>query len=464
MANDGTAAIYARSVVTSESPPGIRPTWLRGDRPLARYIAQPVARFMHVEAAGGIVLALATVAALVWANSPWQDAYHTLWHTEVGIGIGNRALTEDLGHWVNDGLMALFFFVVGLEIKREWVAGELRDRRAAVLPAMAALGGMVVPALVFVAFTIGTDTAHGWGIPMATDIAFALGIVALLGPRIPQPLKIFLLTLAIVDDIGAILVIAVFYSDSIEFEWLLAAAAIVVAVVLLRRAHVRYMPIYVVVGAALWFAVFESGVHATIAGVLMGLLTPALPFQEEVETQHVVDVLDHTPGITLGDVRSASFLLRESVSVAERVEELMHPWISYGVIPIFALANAGITFTSESLSGDPRLLLGVIVGLVVGKTVGVTVMTWLTVRLGIGRLPDGVSFSQIVGVAMLAGIGFTVALFIAGLAFDEVAVQDQAKVGILIGSVVAALGGVGVLLATTRGRAKSVTNEPETDH
>jgi NhaA family Na+:H+ antiporter len=333
-----------------------------------------------------------------------------------------------------------------------------------VLPAMAALGGMVVPALVFVAFTVGTDTAHGWGIPMATDIAFALGVVALLGPRIPQPLKIFLLTLSIVDDIGAILVIAVFYSDSIEFEWLLAAAGIVVVIVVLRRGHVRYMPLYVGAGAALWFAVFESGVHATIAGVLMGLLTPAVPFQKEVETQHVVDVLDHTPGITLHDVRSASFLLHESVSVAERVEDLLHPWISYGVIPIFALANAGITFTSESLSGDPRLLLGVILGLVVGKTIGVTAMTWLTVRLRIGRLPEGVSFSQIVGVAMLAGIGFTVALFIAGLAFDEAAVQDQAKVGILIGSVVAALGGVAVLLATTRGRAKLVTGAPKTDH
>jgi NhaA family Na+:H+ antiporter len=423
-----------------------------------------VARFLHVEAAGGIVLALATVVALVWANSPWQDSYHTLWHTELSIGIGNRVLTEDLQHWVNDALMALFFFVVGLEIKREWVAGELRDRRAAVLPAMAAIGGMVVPALVYVIFTAGTDSAHGWGIPMATDIAFALGVVALLGPRIPQPLKIFLLTLAIVDDIGAILVIAIFYSDSIEPAWMLAAAGIVVAIVVLRQVHVRYMPVYVVAGTALWFAVFESGVHATIAGVIMGLLTPALPFQTEVETRNVVDVLDHTPGITLNDVRSASFLLRESVSVAERVEDLLHPWISYGVIPTFALANAGITFTSESLSGDPRLLLGVILGLVVGKTVGVTAMTWLSVRLGIGRLPEGVSPSQIVGVAMLAGIGFTVALFIAGLAFDDAAVQDQAKVGILIGSVVAALGGVAVLLATTRAHRKLGPSEPERAH
>jgi NhaA family Na+:H+ antiporter len=441
---------YARSVVTGPSPPGLRPTWLRSDRPLARYLAQPVARFLHVEAAGGIVLALATIVALVWANSPWQDSYHTLWHTELSIGIGNRVLSEDLQHWVNDGLMALFFFVVGLEIKREWVAGELRDRRAAVLPALAALGGMVVPALIYVVVNAGTDHVGGWGIPMATDIAFALGVVAILGARVPQPLKVFLLTLAIVDDIGAIVVIAVFYSGDLEPAWEVAAVGIVVLIVLLRRAHVRYAPVYILLGTALWFAVFESGVHATIAGVVMGLLTPAIPFQTEVETQHVVDVLDHTPGITLGDVRAASFLLRESVSVAERVEDMLHPWISYVVVPIFALANAGITFTSDSLTGEPRLVLGIVLGLVVGKTVGVTAMTWLGVRLGVGRLPPGVRPVHVLGIALLAGIGFTVALFIAGLAFDDVGVQDNAKVGILLGSVVAAAGGAAVLVAAGR--------------
>ncbi len=438
--------------MTSTSPPGLRATWLQSDRRVARYLAQPVARFLHVEAAGGVVLAVATVAALVWANSPWQDSYQTFWHTELSIRIGERALTEDLQSWVNDGLMALFFFVVGLEIKREWVAGELRDRRAAVLPGLAALGGMVLPAAIYLAFNAGTDTAHGWGIPMATDIAFALGVLALLGPRIPQSLKVFLLTLAIVDDIGAIVVIAIFYSSSIELRWLVGAGAIVVVVVVLRRAQVRYMPVYIAAGVALWFEVFESGVHATIAGVVLGLLTPAVPFQTDVETRNVVDVLDRTPGITLDDVRAASFLLRESVSPAERLEDALHPWISYLVIPIFALANAGITFSSDSLTADPRLLLGVVLGLVVGKTVGVTGMTWLGVRLGIGRLPAGVGWRQLVGVAMLAGIGFTVALFITGLAFDDVVAQDQAKVGILIASVIAALAGVAVLLRATAPR------------
>jgi len=439
--------------VVSDSPPGLRPTWLRSDRPLARYLAQPVARFLHVEAAGGIVLAVATAAALVWANSPWQDSYHTFWHTELSIGIGNRVLTEDLEHWINDGLMVLFFFVVGLEIKREWVTGELRDRRAAVLPAMAALGGMVVPAAVYVVVNAGTDNVGGWGIPMATDIAFALGVVAILGSRVPPSLKIFLLTLAIVDDIGAILVIALFYSKSLEPGWLVVAVVVVAAAVLLRRANVRYLPVFVVIGTGLWFALFESGVHATIAGVIMGLLAPAVPFQTEVETQHVVDVLDHRPGISLDDVRAASFLLRESVSVAERVEDLLHPWVSYVVIPIFALANAGITFSSKSFSGDHRLLIGVVLGLLVGKTVGVSAMTWLGVRLGIGRLPPGVGPRHVLGIAVVAGIGFTVALFIAGLAFDDVASQNQAKIGILIASLLAAVIGAGVLL--TAGRESS---------
>jgi NhaA family Na+:H+ antiporter len=440
--------------VTGEPHPGLRPTWLRSERPLARYLAQPVGRFLHVEAAGGIVLAVATAVALVWANSPWQDSYHTLWSTNVSIGIGNRVLTEDLEQWVNDGLMALFFFVVGLEIKREWVAGELRDRRAAVLPAMAALGGMVVPAVIFVLVNAGTDNIGGWGIPMATDIAFALGVVAILGSRVPPSLKVFLLTLAIVDDIGAIVVIALFYSHGIELEWLLVAAGIVLLVVVLRRATVRYMPVFVVLGTALWFAVFETGVHATIAGVVMGLLTPAVPFQTEVETQHVVDVLDHAPGITLADVRAASFLLRESVSLTERIEDVLHPWVSYVVIPIFALANAGITFSSKSFSGDQRLLLGVVLGLVVGKTVGVSAMTWLGVRLGLGRLPEGAGPRHILGIALVAGIGFTVALFIAGLAFDDVASQDQAKIGILIASLLAAVGGAGVLLAAARHQSR----------
>jgi NhaA family Na+:H+ antiporter len=319
---------------------------------------------------------------------------------------------------------------------------------------------MVVPALIYVLVNVGTDHIGGWGIPMATDIAFALGVVAILGSRVPPSLKVFLLTLAIVDDIGAILVIALFYSNSIEPEWLVVGAAVLGLAVLLRRANVRYLPVFVIVGVGLWFALFESGVHATIAGVIMGLLAPAEPFHTDVETQHVVDVLDHTPGITLDDVQAASFLLRESVSVAERVEDALHPWVSYLIIPIFALANAGITFSSKSFSGDHRLLLGVVLGLVVGKTVGVSAFTWLGVRLGIGRLPAGVGPRHILGVAVVAGIGFTVSLFIAGLAFDDVTSQNQAKIGILIASVLAAVGGASVLLTADRPAPEAEEPDP----
>jgi NhaA family Na+:H+ antiporter len=295
---------------------------------------------------------------------------------------------------------------------------------------MAALGGMVVPALIYVAFNAGTSASDGWGIPMATDIAFALGVVALLGSRVPQSVKIFLLTLAIVDDIGAIVVIAVFYSHGLEPAWMAACVGVIVLVIVAERVHIRYTPLYVAAGVVLWFATYESGVHATIAGVVIGLLTPAVPFQSEVETETIVQVLDRTPGITIDDVRAASYLLRESVSPAERAEVALHPWVSYLVVPIFALANAGITFTSDSLSSHPRVLLGV--------------------RLGIGRLPEGVGWDGMSAIAMLAGIGFTVALFVTNLAFDDVGLQDAAKVGILIASAVAAAAGATMLLLMRR--------------
>ena len=284
--------------------------------------------------------------------------------------------------------MALFFFVVGLEIKREWVAGELRDRRAAVLPAVAALGGMVVPALIYVAINLGGPGIDGWGIPMATDIAFALGVVAVLGRRVPTPLKVFLLTLAIVDDIGAILVIAVFYSDSIDFAWLAGGVGIVVLIALMRRAHIVYHVAYVVAGLALWLCVFESGVHATIAGVVMGLLTPALAFQPALESEAIVDTLEGRNELTVDDVREVSFLIRTSLPLTERLENLFHPWTSYLVVPVFALANAGIELTSDSFSRGTRVLLGVLVGLVVGKTVGIAGASWLVVKLGV-RFPAG---------------------------------------------------------------------------
>ena len=325
--------------------PDLPQTWIESDRQLARRFGRPLQSFLAVEAGGGIMLVIATVVALVWANSPWSASYETLFQTHLTIDIGGFSYDESLVHVINDGLMTLFFFVVGLEIKREWVAGELRDRRAAVLPAVAALGGMVVPAAIYAAINAGGPGSAGWGIPMATDIAFALGVVAVLGSRVPAPLKIFLLTLAIVDDIGAILVIAVFYTEDLSLPWLAAAGAAVLLVVACRRAEVRYHVVYVVLGAAMWFFVLESGVHATIAGVVMGLLTPALPYLSAEDTQTVVDELEGRDDLTAADVHRVSILISEAVPLTERLEHLLHPWTSYLIVPVFALANAGIELT-----------------------------------------------------------------------------------------------------------------------
>ena len=435
--------------MTSPQIASARPTFLQSDRTLAR-VVRPFIRFSHVEAAGGIVLVVATVVALVWANSPWKGGYESLWSTNVRFEFGSYLFDEDLGHVVNDLLMAVFFFVVGMEIKRELVVGELRDRRAVALPAMAALGGMIVPAAIFVAINAGGDGARGWGIPMATDIAFALGVVALLGNRIPPAVKVLLLTLAIVDDIGAIVVIAVFYTDRVEFGFVIAAVAIAAIVVLMHRARVVYPPLIAIAGFALWLTVYESGIHATIAGVVMGLLTPARPFQSELEAEELVAVLENDDDIRADEVRATAILIRGSVSACDRLIDGLHPWTSYLIVPIFALANAGIVLSADSITSPSAVLGGVAIALVAGKFIGVTVFSWISVRLGIGRLPDGVRWGHVMGVGAVAGIGFTVSLFITGLAFDDAAIQDDAKIGILAASIVAALAGAAILVAVAR--------------
>lgn len=427
-----------------------RRTFVDSDRALARFVARPLQQFLHVEAGGGIALLAMTVAALVWANSPFKSSYEAVFHTEVLLQIGNYRLSEDLAHWINDALMAIFFFVVGLEIKREWVAGELRDRRAAALPAIAAVGGMVVPAGLYLAINAGGNESHGWGVPMATDIAFALGVIAVLGRRVPAPLKVFLLTLAIVDDIGAILVIAVFYAGAISFGWLAGAAGVIAAVLVLRRIKVVDPFTYVVLGVALWLFVYESGVHATIAGVIMGLLTPAVAFQTQLETEAIVDSLENKPDLDADEVRRVSFLIRTSVPLTDRLITLLHPWTSYLIVPLFALANAGIEIRGNSLSSAGPVMAGVLVGLVIGKTLGVAGAAWLATRLGIARLPGDVTWTQIIGAATLAGIGFTVSLFVAGLAFDVGPIQDDAKIGILLASTIAAVAGSTVLVLSSR--------------
>jgi NhaA family Na+:H+ antiporter len=428
--------------------PSASPSFLYSDRRLAR-VAQPFVRFMYIEAAGGIVLVLATAVALVWANA-WPGSYESLWHTEINVNVGDYEFSEDFVHVVNDLLMGLFFFLVGMEIKRELVFGELRDPRAVALPAMAALGGMIVPATIYFAVNPGVPGRDGWGIPMATDVAFALGIVALLGSRVPSSIKVLLLTLAIVDDIGAIVVIAVFYSSGVEPLFLLYAAGIASLVALLHNLDVAYPPIFLILGLLLWLMVYESGVHATIAGVVMGLLTPALPRQTALEADEIVDVLANRRDIYSSDVRMTAWAIRGSVSACDRLIDSLHPWTSFLVIPLFALANAGVVLSADALTQPSAVLVGVLLGLVVGKLVGISAFSWLAVRLGFGRLPTGARWGHVIGVAAVAGIGFTVSLFITSLAFDEADLQSDAKIGTLSASVIAAL--IGWLVFSTVGR------------
>jgi NhaA family Na+:H+ antiporter len=402
-------------------------------------------RFLATEAAGGVVLVVVAVVALAWANSPWRDTYESFWHSPVDLRVGAFGFSGDLHHAVNDGLMAIFFLVVGLEIKRELVTGDLRDPRVAALPAFAAFGGMVVPALIYLAFNAGGPGADGWGIPMATDIAFAVGVLALLGPRVPSTLKLFLLSLAIVDDVGAILVIALFYTADLDVTALMLAGATVLVALLLRSLRVHWLPVYLALGVICWLATFESGVHATIAGVVFGLLAPARPIAPaELAREWSLDLSDEP---SADELRTLATIATESVSPAERIEHLLHPLTSFVIVPVFALANAGVEIRAGAFdaSGATTVALGVGLGLVVGKLIGVFAATWLAVRTGVAALPSGASWPAIAGVAATAGIGFTVSLFVTGLAFDDPALVDATKLAILAASVVAAIGGAGVL-------------------
>jgi NhaA family Na+:H+ antiporter len=428
--------------------PSASPSFIHSDRRLARF-AQPLRRFVAVEAAGGAVLVAAAAAALVWANV-WPASYTSVWSTDVRIEVGNYEYSGDLVHLVNDLLMGLFFFVVGMEIKRELVHGELRDRRTVALPAIAALGGMLVPALIFLSINAGGSGQDGWGIPMATDIAFALGVVALLGSRVPASIKVLLLTLAIADDIGAIVVIAVFYPSDLDARTLAYAAGIAVLVAVLYRLDVAYPVIYLGLGLVLWLLVYESGVHATMAGVVMGLLTPALPRQTTLEADEVVDVLANRDDLHAADVRQVAWAIRGSVSACDRLIDLLHPWTSFVIVPLFALANAGVELPGDALADPSAVFVGVFLGLVLGKPIGIAAFAWVAARLGLGRLPDGARWSQVVGVGILAGIGFTVSLFITELAFDSADLQDDAKLGTLSASIVAALLGSLILSAISR--------------
>ena len=416
-----------------------RPTFASSDNSLAKFVARPVLRFVDREVAGGILLLVATAIALIWVNIGWDDSYNDFWHTEIELAVGTWHLPHmSVGHFVNDGLMALFFFVVGLEIKRELVTGDLRSARAAALPVIGAMGGMVVPALFYVMLNTSGEASRGWGIPMATDIAFAIGIVALLGSRVSPKIKLFLLTLAIVDDIGAIAVIAIFYSSDLNTGWLITASVGLIAVWILQRVRVWAIPVYAVLGVFIWYATLESGVHATIAGVALGLLTPARPLLNKRDAQQIVAALPSDANVA--EVRYASFLAQESVPLTERLENMLHPFTAFMIIPIFALANAGIKLSGDTISdaATSSVTLGIMLGLIVGKPLGITLFAWVATRFGL-TLPEGVSWPQFVGMGFAAGIGFTVSIFVAGLAFESEGVTDLAKIGILVASLIAAV-------------------------
>ena len=437
-------------------------TWIDSDRLLARRLARPVARFLAIEASSGILLLIATVVALLWANSPWKDSYASFLNAPVIFDAGPVGFHLTVHKFVNDALMAFFFFVVGIEIKRELVRGELRDRKAAALPIAAALGGMIVPALIYVLFNAGTPTAQGWGIPIATDIAFAVGIVSLLGNRVPVALKLFLLSLAVADDLGAIAVIAIFYSKSISFLWLGGAVVLLAMVWFMRRRRIWYGPMYFALGVVVWYCMLKSGVHPTVAGVAMGFLIPTDPLLPDLDAEAIADRLENREELSAEDVQHASFFIKESVPVGERLVDRLLPWTSYVVIPLFALCNAGVLLTSEAMGQavGSSVTWGVGLGLLVGKTIGVFGAAMLAIKLGIAVRPRGATNLHMIGIALAAGIGFTVALFVTGLAFEEPAYAEQAKVGILMASFVAAALSAAVLrIASSRVSAKELEIE-----
>ena len=423
-------------------------------------VLTPFEQFLRRTTAGGIVLMVTTALALGLATALGGETLQAFWSRPLALLAGVRFRLElSLQHWVNDGLMALFFLVVGLELKREILVGELSSIKDAALPAAAAAGGMIVPAVIYAALNPGQPTASGWGIPMATDIAFAIGILVLLASRVPRNLIVFLTALAIADDLGAVLVIAIFYTPSLELQALGAAAAIVLMLLLFNRSGIRHPVPYVVGGLALWLAVHASGIHATLAGIVLAFMIPARPAHSPAEFELRVDQLQSafradrrdsaTSDDPLSNSRMASIaeaMERSAVAVQsplQRIEHSLAPWVAFAVIPVFALANAGIDLGSiawgDALSNS--VTLGVLLGLVFGKFVGISLFSWIAVRIGAARLPSGVQWKHLLGAAWLGGIGFTMALFIGQLAFADPALVEQAKLGILLGSAVSAIVG-----------------------
>ena len=438
-------------------PPG---TWWLALR-LARRALAPVERFLAIEAASGILLLVAAAVALVWANSPWRESYVALWHIPFGVTLGPFSFHRDLHFWINDGVMTIFFFVVGLEIRREIHCGELSELRRAALPLAAAFGGMLVPACIFSTLNMGRASISGWGIPMATDIAFAVGVLALLGSRVPPALRILLLALAVIDDVGAILVIAIFYSSGLEPVGFLVLGVGLAAIFAMQKLGVRSPWAYVPPAVVAWAGAYVAGIHPTLTGVVVGMMTPARAWfgrEELIERADASiaglrDQSDEDERALLPHLDHLDVTRREGVSPVERLEHALHGWVAYGAMPLFALANAGVALGDASFTGEPLLVFcGVAVGLILGKPLGILGFSWLATRLGLAALPRGVTWSRVAVVGVVAGIGFTMSIFIASLAFASGTNLETAKVGILVGS------GAAALFAYALGRATLPTS------
>jgi len=422
-------------------------------------LKRPLERFLHIQASSGIVLFACAVIALVWANSPWKESYHHLWHAPVGLRLGPWSFQQSLHFVINDILMVIFFFVVGLEIRREMQHGELSELKRASLPVASALGGMVAPAVIYLALNLRGGAVQGWGVPMATDIAFAVGVLALLGSRVPAALRVLLLALAIIDDIGAILVIALFYSTGFSLAGLGVALGGVAGIVVLQRVGIRNPWLYVLPGFLVWLGLLLAGVHPTLAGVIIGMLTPARPWfgtegftKEATEALAEFHAVARRPGHDEHDLLSSLDRLRrarrEALAPVVRLEARLNPWVAFGIMPLFALANAGVTLDSVELGAPGATLeaIGIVVGLAVGKPVGVLVASYVAVKLGWSVLPRGVDFRGLAVVGLVAGVGFTMALFIAQLGFHEPTLLGAAKLAVLAGSAIAGV------LASVAGR------------
>lgn len=434
------------------------------DKTPIEQIIKPFQYFLEKEASGGILLLVFTAVALAWANSPLAGSYTHLWHTKFSVGFSGLNLNYTLHHWINDGLMAVFFFVVGLEIKREFLVGELSSFKQASLPIMAALGGMIFPALFYVFFNSGTDGISGWGIPMATDIAFAIGILALLGPRVPLALKVFITALAIADDIGAVLVIAFFYTSQISFVSLGYAGIVMVLLVLANLSGVRNLLVYIFLGILLWLFFLGSGIHATVAGVLLAFTIPA---SSRINTSQFLQKLrgltekfdkagEEGPDVLSNEERQSVVQSLEEncekiMTPLQRFERALHPWVSFVIMPVFALANAGVSVGEGFVTALTNPISeGIIVGLFFGKQIGIFLFSWLSVKFKIASVPKGVNWKQIYAGGILAGIGFTMSLFIANLAFTSEEFLNTAKVGILTASFLSGVIGFFILKGTLK--------------